>query len=283
MDFEVSNPGRALALVSGGLDSLLALRLMQRRGWTIEALHFETGCVRPAVSPRVGEAERVDLAAEHLRAVLDGSRRDCRRLMLERARDRADARGLHWIVTGDVQGQDRDQSREAFEAIDREVGLTGRVLRPLSEKRGQTPLGKRGLSPFPALHGQSRRGQLKLAAELGLEGIPPTKGGCCRLADPVFLRRARELVAHLERAVTRADLQLLALGRRYRLDGRSVLLVARDADEARRIAELAPPTRMRCGKRVGWILGEADAVAQSLAARLMAAPANAPELADTRI
>lgn len=283
VDFRVSN--EALALVSGGLDGLLAARWLAGQGWSIHAVHFETGFVLPEVARRAGlldPIERVEVVADYLRQVVagDGPGRGqrCRALLLSAARALADRRGARWIVTGDVLGQDRcAQTRAAFRAADRDAGVEGRVLRPLSSAQLGWPAAAPPLARAPlALHGSSRRGQLALARELGLSGVPATKGGCCRLASARVRRRADDLVAHLDRPATRADVELLPLGRRHRLDARSVLVLARDAAEADEISRLAAGSPRMVpigGGAPGWLLGDADSEARGLAARLVACAA----------
>jgi len=244
---------RAIGLFSGGLDSLLAARLLQRLGFDVVALHLRTGfgreshersCERRRANPAL-RVETVDVAAAYLREVViephfgRGSAMnptlDCRVFMLRVAAERARRAAIDWVFTGDVLGQrGMDQSRSAFRRIDAAAGLEGRVLRPLSagllppalpEEAGSVARGDLG-----RLHGRARRGQLELAGQLGVDDFPTPSGGCCRLAQAGFARRLRDQLEH-DDDPARADPELLGRGRHFRLAWDLKLVLGRDAQE----------------------------------------------------
>ena len=233
-------PGRVLLLFGGGLDSRLARATLERAGQQVVPVHFDTGFVHAARRRAVDAEgiERVDVARDYLREVVLAPRhghgaglnacRDCRRFLLARADGVARARGIDRLATGDVVGQRAlDQSRAALARADHEAAVEGRVVRPLSAE----PL---------SLHGQGRRAQLELAGRLGLVAAPSTGGGCCLLADRRFARRLRDLVEHRDPAtIDRPDLELLRVGRHYRLDWAGKLVVGRDEAECRWLAARA--------------------------------------------
>lgn len=259
---------RALGLVSGGLDSLLAARLMVRLGFDARTVHFRTGFVKPAreralqavaaapalvghcAPPRV-----VDVRERFLGQVVLNPKHgygsgmnpciDCRIFMLREAKRWARDEGIEVVFTGDVIGQRAfDQSHSALRRIDEGAGLEGKVLRPLSaglldptvaERQGWVERGS-----LLRLHGRGRAGQLDLARELALEAFPTPSGGCCRLADRAFARRLRDLVAHRVAAkVCVEDTESLDLGRHFRLAWDLKVIVGRDAGECTRLERRA--------------------------------------------
>lgn len=243
---------RALGLFGGGLDSLLARAWLRRQGLAVESVHFHTGFVKNANRETVEHEPRtttVDVSRDYLERVVLQPRfgygsamnpcLDCRIFMLRRAAELAAARGIELLFTGDVVGQrSMDQSRRALTTIEREAGVAGRVLRPLSAGLLPPTLaeqqGRFELDPRLRLHGRTRRGQLDLARHLGLERFPTPSGGCCRLADPAYARRLRDLLSHSERRVPeRPALERLQRGRHLRIAWNLKLVVGRNEEECR--------------------------------------------------
>jgi len=228
-----------LLLFGGGLDGRLAREVLTRQGAEVEAVHFDTGYVHTVRRRVVAEdgVEHVDVAREYLREVVLAPRHgygaglnaclDCRAFLLRRAAEIARARGIETVATAEVVGQRAfDQSRSALETSERDAGLAGRVVRPLSAGPGATD--------GPRLHGSGRGAQRDLARRLGIDPGAPPGGGCCLLVDRAFARRLRDLVEHRDPAtIERADLELLRVGRHYRLDWAGRLVVARDEAECR--------------------------------------------------
>ena len=247
----------ALVLFSGGLDSLLAAMLVLEQNIDVEAVNFMTPFY-------IGELEsikwfsrtfkikvhRVFLGDEYLRIVVDpphgyGSQMnpciDCRILMFKKAREIAERIGADFIVTGEVLDERPfSQRRNAMLLIEREAGLEGKVLRPLSAKLlPETEAEKAGLidrSRLLAIRGRRRRPQIKLAEKLGLKRYPTPSGGCL-LTDPEFSRRLRDHLEH-EGKLTLTDVALLRVGRHFRIDGAKII-VGRNKRENDRLLSLA--------------------------------------------
>lgn len=254
-------PVRALGLFSGGLDSQLAAALLEAQGVEVRRLHFLTGfgCgPRLEAVRRLGEAEGaaaprvVDVTEEFFGSVVREPRHgygaamnpclDCRIFMLRHAAEIAAEEECSVLFTGEVLGQrSMDQSRSALLRVEREAGCEGRVLRPLSarllpeteaERSGEV---RREL--LGSLHGSSRRGQSALAQRLGVAGCPTPSGNCCRLAEPDFALRLRDLTAHGD--AERPDplsLELLSRGRHFRIGWNLKAVVGRDEEESRWLA-----------------------------------------------
>lgn len=257
----------ALALFSGGLDSILACRVISAQGIRVQALKFVTpffdhhllsdkeGFQRRAKEKYGLEAELIDLSEgyiELLRSPAHGFGKnfnpciDCKIMMLRRARELMAARGASFLITGEVLGQrPMSQRLDTLHLIAREAGCGDLLVRPLSAKRLPPSLPERqGWLDRERLHGFSGRGrkeQLALARELGISEFPAPAGGCV-LTDPNLAGRIQRFYAGLfsrEREQIEADdIRLLLLGRQVRLPGGQWLVLGRDERENSRIAGL---------------------------------------------
>ncbi len=258
---------RAVALFSGGLDSSLAVRLLQDQGVEVKALHFYTGfCITEHkrrlglkredgshyVNPALRAAARlqvpveiVDISEEYFEIILNpryGYGKnvnpcvDCRIFMLRKAKEIMEKEGYHFVITGEVLGQrPMSQTFERLMLIEREAGLEGYILRPLSAKllpeTIPEKLGWVDRSKLLDIRGRSRKKQIALAQKYGLEYEQPA-GGCCYLTDENFAYRFREAFS-VEGRITRDDLILFSVGRHFRLPSGAKLIMARNEGEVR--------------------------------------------------
>lgn len=274
MDPHTERKPKALALVSGGLDSTLAVRMMQEQGVEVQGLHFYTGfCIteqqRRAGSPKaVGrpndglkagaelgiEVEIVDISAEYLEIVTHPKHGyganvnpciDCRSMMLRKAGEIMRERGADFVVTGEVLGQrPMSQNRRAMDIIEAEAGLSGRLVRPLSARNLKaTEPEREGLidrERLGNLSGRSRKPQLGMARKLGVESFLQPAGGCCFLTDENFARKFRDLFAHdPDTRLDHDQILLLTVGRHFRLKGGAKLVVGRNAGENAMLRDMA--------------------------------------------
>jgi hypothetical protein len=159
---------------------------------------------------------------------------DCRILMLREAKELMDLTGADFIVTGEVTGQrPMSQKKNTLAMIDKEAGLKGYVLRPLSAKlMAVTVPEEKNLVRREMLYdfsGRSRKPQMALARELGLTDYPAPAGGCL-LTEPNYAYRLRELLSHTPDPSLN-DLHLLRLGRHFRLSPRCKAIVGRNERE----------------------------------------------------
>jgi len=255
---------RGLALLSGGLDSTLAIRIIQEQGVQVTALNFTSpfcnctergsGCANQAVQV----AQELDVrilvkskGMEFLR-VIENPRHgrgkqmnpciDCRIFMLRKAREVMEETGASFIITGEVLGQrPMSQRRDTINLIERESGLRGLILRPLSAKFFPPTLAEeQGLvdrEKLLQISGRSRKVQLDLARQFDLKGYACPAGGCL-LTDAVIARRLRDLFAHCP-DYTMKDVRLLRLGRHFRLNPELKLVVGRNEEENKRIEALS--------------------------------------------
>lgn len=255
---------KAVVLLSGGLDSTLAARLIKDEGLEIIALNFKTpfclcdrktpsGCISYArkVADNLGiEFRIISITDEFLKIVQNpkhgrGSQMnpciDCRILKFFKAKEFMRECGASFIVTGEVLGQrPMSQHKRALNIIDRESGLEGLVLRPLSamllpetipEKEGWVR--RETLLNFS---GRTRRPQIELANKFGIKDYACPAGGCL-LTDPEFARRVRDLIHHS--AFNFVNVELLKIGRHFRLSQDTKLIVGRDEKENERLLTLA--------------------------------------------
>ncbi|MGW8272461.1 MAG: 7-cyano-7-deazaguanine synthase, partial [Thermodesulfovibrionales bacterium] len=255
---------KAVALLSGGLDSTLAVLVLLKQGIEVTALTFLThfGCditdtsscskdPYPAAE-KFGFVVKLchlsDQFLEIVRSPKHGHGKnmnpcvDCRILMLKEAKRFMEMAGADFLVTGEVLGQrPMSQRKDSFPLIDREAGVEELVLRPLSAKLLRPTLPERhGIvdrSQLCAFSGRSRRPQIALAAELGLSDYPPPAGGCL-LTDPIYSARLRDLLIHAPSPEIR-EISLLRLGRHFRAPDGVKIIVGRDERENERIESLA--------------------------------------------
>ncbi len=241
--------GKALALISGGLDSTLAVKMVKEMGLEVEAVHFTTPfcqCDKCSVDTI---AERLDIKVHHiflgeefLSVVADpphgrGSQMnvciDCRILMLRKAKRLAEEIGAGFFVTGEVLGQrPMSQHGSAMRLIEREAGVEDLVLRPLSGKlMKETRMEEEGIVDRDKLldiSGRRRLPQFELAEKLGVYDYPCPSGGCL-LTDPEFAARLRDYLDN-EGALTIETILLLKVGRHFRV-GSTRIVVGRNEME----------------------------------------------------
>ncbi len=245
--------GHAIALFSGGLDSSLAIILMLQQNIEVTALTFMThfGCdlgdrsscgTDPyPVAEKFGfRVKLVHLGQKFVDIVekpqfgRGGNMNpcvDCRILMLREAKEFMEMSGADFIVTGEVLGQRPfSQVKDKINLTIREAGLKGKLLRPLSAKLlPPTEAELSGMvdrSQLEDISGRSRKRQMELAAKFGLEDYPNPGGGCL-LTDVGYSNRLRDLLQQTEH-LNFDDLNLLRVGRHFRLDPQTKLVVGRN-------------------------------------------------------
>ncbi len=290
------NP-KAIALLSGGLDSTLAVRLILDQGIAVEALNFVTPfctcnrrgrCEARHVAEEFGIPWKTIAITEEFFPVIKDPRYgygsgmnpclDCRILMFSRARERMEEIGAAFVFTGEVLGQrPMSQHRQAMRIIDRESGLDGRLLRPLSARLLEPTIPeKEGLVDRERLldiQGRSRKPQMALAEERGITDYPCAAGGCL-LTDPGFARRMRDLV-RFRPDFDLNDVNLLKAGRHFRLLPGAKAVVGRNEEENRRLQILARKDDVLfevkgCGSPTTLLRGEVGKAEMHLAAAITA-------------
>ncbi|MBR2979185.1 MAG: thiamine biosynthesis protein [Myxococcaceae bacterium] len=262
-------PVRAIGLLSGGLDSMLAHAVIRAQGIEVRAVNFYTGLCIVETQRRLGrrrrdgsipanealgaaanlemEMEFIDISGPDYLHLITHPRYgygananpcvDCRIFMFKKAKALMEAWGASFVFTGEVLGQrPKSQRRDTLRIVERDSGLTGRLVRPLSAKLLEPTIPElEGLLDRERLfdfRGRSRASQMALAKELGLTDYPQPAGGCCYLTDESFGRRFHDLMARRpERNLAEEEVLLLAMGRHFRL-GEVKLIVARNETES---------------------------------------------------
>ncbi|MGE4537091.1 MAG: tRNA(5-methylaminomethyl-2-thiouridylate) methyltransferase [Desulfovibrio sp.] len=249
----------ALALFSGGLDSILAVKTVMAQGLDVLCLHF--------VSPFFGKPDKIDhwqeiygldiipvnVSDAYVAMLAAGPAHglgkflnpcvDCKILMLRLAKELLPTYGASFIVSGEVLGQrPMSQRLDALNIISRDSATRGLLLRPLCAKRlPETEAETSGLVDRERLHaisGRGRKDQMVLAKTFGLTEIPTPAGGCLLTEEP-SAKRFFPLFIH-KSAPTAADFALANIGRQYWTGNRWLVIGRNQADNARLETILGP-------------------------------------------
>lgn len=302
---------KAVALMSGGLDSALAAALTKRLGFEVVGLNLATGfCTGQgrcdtvlAQGLALGIPVRLlDVSEEYLEVVKHprfgrgqgmNPCLDCRIFMVRKAGEVMEEEGASFVVTGEVLGQrPMSQHREALELVARESGLGERLVRPLSGRLlGPTFPERMGWvrrEDWLDIEGRSRKRQLELAKEWRIPVFTQPAGGCCILLERAYSKRLKDLIR--EKGVdslTKDDFALLRYGRHFRLGPRTRVVVGRD--EVENTALLSFPgdhyvlSFPDVPGPVALVLGEVGEEELRLAAELAARYSDAQDQAPVRV
>ncbi len=240
---------RCVTLLSGGLDSMLAIRIMQAQGIEVEALNFKTmfTCCQDLsaqAAHRLGVRLTVVSQEDDYLELIKNPRFgygkganpcvDCRIYMFERAEKFMEQIGADFIVSGEVVGQrPMSQKRRDLDVISHQSGLEDLLLRPLSAKLLLPTLPERkGLvdrERLYAFQGRSRKGLIRLAKAYGLDEVPTPSTGCA-LTEPLFGKKVHDLI-QIQVDPQPWDFQLVKVGRHFRFDDQTKVIVGRDQTE----------------------------------------------------
>jgi len=256
---------KVVALLSGGLDSQLAVRMMQEQGFEVSAVAIKTpfcdfdcgrGCgfeIRERADDLNVNLKTVYLGDEYIEMLKHPKHGigagfnpcvDCRTMMFDAAKKHMDEIGAEFIISGEVLGQrPMSQHLDSLRMIEKDSNLIGKIVRPLSAGLlPETDPEKSGLikrEDLGMIKGRTRRNQLEMAKKYGIEN-PPNAGGGCLLTEPQFGIKAKDLFEHIE-TPTINDIDLLKIGRHFRLDEETKFVVGRNKDENEMIKALALP------------------------------------------
>ena len=248
-----SEPIKAIGLLSGGLDSTLAVKLMIELGVDVTVFNLVTtfctctrkGCTHEAsrVAKELGvPIKLISAGIEYIEMVKNPKHGygknmnpciDCRVFIFKKAKEYMEEIGAKFIFTGEVLGQrPMSQHKRALKLIEQESGLENLVVRPLSARllEPTTPEEKRWIDrdKLLSIQGRRRLPQMELAEEFGIKDYPCPAGGC-RLTDPGFAKRLKESFDHGEYTIS--EIQLLKYGRHFRLDSGAKVVVGRNEEE----------------------------------------------------
>lgn len=249
---------KAVGLFSGGLDSILAVKLIKDQGIAVDALNYNIGfgslhldrrakkleneVTFEEIEQQLGVAiQRIDVAKEFLSVLFHPKHGygaamnpciDCKIFLMKKAREYMEAHHAHFVFTGEVVGQrPMSQKFKTMRQIENASGLAGYLLRPLSAKILEPTIPEqRGWVDRDRLldiTGRSRMIQRQLAQQYHLR-YPQPSGGCL-LTDENFAKRLRELKAHKAAAdIMPHEIELLKVGRHFRLSETVKIIVGRD-------------------------------------------------------
>lgn len=240
-------------MLSGGLDSRLAVCLLRAQDLPVQGVVFDSPFfnIAPAREAAVQlgiELHVVDFTGDILE-LLEAPRHgfgagmnpctDCHARMLRRAGERLAEWGCDFIATGEVLNQrPKSQNRKSLQIVAEESGYADLILRPLSARLLEATRPEREgwieRARLLDLQGRNRKAQMALAREFGLTHYPTPAGGC-RLTEPNYCRRLADLKAH-EGLKGMRGLQLLRVGRHFRLSDRVKLVLGRNAEENTQLA-----------------------------------------------
>lgn len=260
----------AIGLLSGGLDSALATRLIQNQGIEVKAVNFYTGFCTTDFRRQVNrkkakgkvytneslqtaahlgvEIDYIDISATYIKDVLMEPKYgygkainpclDCRSYMLRRAKNYMEEHEADFVFTGEVLGQrPMSQYRRALDIVAKESELEGLLVRPLSAKLLPPTIPEQkgwiDREKLGSISGRSRKEQYRLAEELGVSVFSQPAGGCCSLADKNYALKMHDLLEHMEegKIPNLDDVILLKVGRHFRPSDRLKVIVGRDEVE----------------------------------------------------
>ena len=283
---------RAIALISGGLDSMLAAKVVADQGVYLEGVNFFTGfCVEGHtqairtnrkkqikrhgalwVAEQIGIKLQIQDIAEEYKSIVINPKHgygknlnpclDCKIFMVQRALQLTgtDGKPFDFVVTGEVIGQrPKSQKKQTMPVIARESGVYDRLLRPLCAKLLEPTLPERegwiDRNALYGFYGRSRKPQFELAERLGIEEWAQPAGGCCFLTDESYSGKLEDLwSARKKRDYQLEDIVLLKVGRHIRPSTEFKLIVGRDQGENNYLSGFRQQfTMLQCSSHTGPI------------------------------
>ena len=256
---EYTKKCRGLSLISGGLDSQLAVCVLRDAGAEVEAVTFETPFFASTAARKAAAAlgvplRVIDFTDDEIALVKNpphgfgGAMNpciDCHATMIRRAGELMAQLGYDFVATGEVLNQrPMSQNRQSLGVVARTSGLEGRLVRPLSAQLLEPTIpeqeGKLDRTKLLGLSGRRREPQFELAKKYGLVDYPSPAGGC-KLTEKGFGHKLKDLLDH-EGLDERRLVELLLVGRRFRLPDGTGVILGRDANDNRLLAERRVPS-----------------------------------------
>ncbi|MGD8401901.1 MAG: hypothetical protein PVH64_13405 [Bacillota bacterium] len=257
----MATPKIALVLYSGGLDSILAVKVLNSAGTPVEAVHFVNPFQQNPGPAKIATAARQMGITLHLHSLSEtylqmianpphgyGKRKnpciDCRIYQLKLAQQLMPEYGAAFLATGEVLDQrPNSQRRDALDIVARDAGVRDLLVRPLSaqhlrptlpELKGWVERGR-----LLDLKGRGRTQQIELAARFGITDYSAPAGGCL-LTHEEYSQKIADLLVH-EVPLSLRTVALLRLGRHLRLSDAVKIIVGKDATENAQLVRLATP------------------------------------------
>jgi len=260
---------KGLGLCSGGLDSILSALVLRRQKVAVCWISFETPFFSAEKARRAADNHGIELIVRDITdqylPMLKNPRcgygrhmnpcMDCHALMFRIAGEMMEAAQADFLFSGEVLGQRPvSQNRQSLRYVEKHSGHDGSILRPLSARLlPETVMEQQGLvnrEMLYGLSGRSRKPQMAMAKEFGIEDYPAPAGGCL-LTDKGFSLRLRDLFEHQENQ-TVEELHLLKHGRHLRLDRTTKIVVGRNKADNEAIFSCFRPNTDILIKTIGF-------------------------------
>ncbi|EES49732.1 DUF814 domain-containing protein [Clostridium botulinum] len=246
---------KALAMISGGLDSILAAKLIKEQGIEVIGICFKSYFFNEENAKRMTQQigiklEVIDFSEEHFDLVRNPKHGwgknmnpciDCHSMMMNYSGKLLEKFNADFIITGEVLNQrPMSQNRQALNIVKKESGYSDKILRPLcAQNLDPTQMELDGLvdrEKLLKISGRSRAIQMELAENWGIKDYPSPAGGC-KLTEPNYSIRLRELV-NRKSDVTQREIDLLKYGRHFITPNNVKIIVSRTADEGEAFKKL---------------------------------------------
>ncbi len=247
---------KALALTSGGLDSILAAKLIADQGIEVTGICFASAFFGSRNAEEMAQQIKIpliviDFTKEHLEMTKDPKHGygknmnpciDCHAMMLNYAGKYMEEHNYDFMLTGEVLNQrPMSQNIRSLNIVKKESGYEDKILRPLSAlKLPPTQMELDGLvdrSKLLGFSGRSRKPQMELAKKMGIIDYPSPAGGCF-LTEPNFGRRLKDLYKYNKEEADENDVKLLSIGRHFRLSKNTKAISTRTEEEYKALKEL---------------------------------------------
>ncbi|MBN1076472.1 tRNA 4-thiouridine(8) synthase ThiI [Clostridium botulinum] len=246
---------KALAMISGGLDSILAAKLIKEQGIEVIGICFKSYFFNEENAKRMTQQigiklEVIDFSEEHFDLVRNPKHGwgknmnpciDCHSMMMNYSGKLLEKFNADFIITGEVLNQrPMSQNRQALNIVKKESGYSDKILRPLcAQNLDPTEMELDGLvdrEKLLKISGRSRAIQMELAENWGIKDYPSPAGGC-KLTEPNYSIRLRELV-NRKSDITQREIDLLKYGRHFITPNNVKIIVSRTADEGEAFKKL---------------------------------------------
>jgi len=246
---------RALAMISGGLDSTLAAKLIKEQGIEVIGICFRSYFFNEENAKRMTKQigiplEVIDFSKEHFKMVKDPKHGwgknmnpciDCHSMMMRYSGELLEKFNADFIITGEVLNQrPMSQNKSALDIVKKQSGFSEKILRPLCAKNlKETQMEIDGLvdrEKLLDLAGRNRKPQMAMAEQWGIKDYPSPAGGC-KLTEPSYSIRLKEVLDRKE-DVTEKDVHLLKYGRHFVSENNTKIIVSRTGEEGEQIKQL---------------------------------------------
>jgi tRNA U34 2-thiouridine synthase MnmA/TrmU len=245
---------KVLAMMSGGLDSTLAAKLIKDQGIEVIGICFKSYFFGAENAIKMAKQidiplEVVDFSEDHFRMVKNPKHGygkninpciDCHAMMMSYSGKMLEQHGADFIITGEVLNQrPMSQNKSSLDVVKKESGFSDKILRPLCAKNlTPTKMELDGLVDRESLmdiSGRSRKIQMELAEKWGIKDYPSPAGGC-KLTEPNYSKRLRDLLDKKEN-IDSNDLEVLKFGRHFRVSEKAKIISTRTGQEAQEIKQ----------------------------------------------